>query len=420
MTDVSQDASALGALGELEAEGATEEGVLELFALATPSQSLPRVFGSPRRYVQAPGVIAQTGDYLRKLGFGSAAVLLSKRSQKAEGADLLKSLQDAGVPATVLTFGGECSFEEIERHTKALRSHAHRPATVIALGGGKVVDAGKCIAHRLAVPAVVVPSLASNDAPCSAASVIYTPEGVSETFEVFAENPALVLVDTAVVAAAPARYLVAGMGDAMATWYEARACASNANAVTTFGARPTLAGAAIAKLCADTIYEDGEAALAALASGAIDESLERIVEANTLLSGIGFECGGLAASHGFAQAYTVIEKVHKHYLHGEMVAMGVLAQLALEGWEEEALRATEFFARVGLPVHLGQLGLEPSDSESINAVVEAALAFPFMANMPLDVTGEKLHAAILAADRLGREVTASNGDAQYAQIHGVD
>lgn len=412
MTDVSQDAP------PATAEGASEEEGLELFALATPLQTLPRVFGSPRRYVQAPGVIAQTGDYLRKLGFASAAVLLSARSQKAEGALLLESLKDAGVPATILTFGGECSFEEIEGHTQTLREQARPPETVIALGGGKVVDAGKSIAHRLAVPAVVVPSLASNDAPCSAASVIYTPEGVSDAFEVFAENPALVLVDTAVVAAAPARYLVAGMGDAMATWYEARACANNANAVTTFGARPTLAGAAIARLCADTIYADGEAALAALASGTVDEPLERIVEANTLLSGIGFECGGLAASHAFAQAYTVIETVHKHYLHGEMVAMGVLAQLALEEWDDEARRATAFFARIGLPVHLGQLGLAATDTQSIDAVVEAALAFPFMANMPLEVTPEKLHAAILAADHLGRDVTASNGDAAYAQIHG--
>lgn len=391
---------------------------LELFALPTPSHSMPRVFGSPRRYVQAPGVIAQTGAYLRKLGFGSCAVLLSARSQSAEGADLLKSLADAGIPATILTFGGECSFEEIEKHADVLRAQETPPATVIALGGGKVVDAGKCIAHRLKVPSVVVPSLASNDAPCSAASVIYTPAGVSESFEVFAENPALVLVDTAVIAAAPARYLVAGMGDAMATWYEARACSLNPDAFTTFGASPTLAGAAIAELCAKTIYSDGEAALEALASGVIDDSLERIVEANTLLSGIGFECGGLAASHGFAQAYTVIEHVHKRYLHGEMVAMGVLAQLALEGWTEEARRATEFFARIGLPVHLGHLSLSRDDQESIFAVVGAAMEFPFMGNMPMEVTAEKLHAAILAADALGREVIEARGHSAYLEIHG--
>ncbi|MFK8041778.1 glycerol dehydrogenase [Congregibacter sp.] len=409
--------SSQGAQPDDEAVNGSDEAALELFALPTPAQGMARVFGSPRRYVQAPGVIAQTGDYLHKLGFASCAVLLSARSQRAEGAVLLQSLEDAGIPATILTFGGECSFEEIERHADVLRARSAAPATVIALGGGKVVDAGKCIAHRLGVPAVVVPSLASNDAPCSAASVIYSPEGVSETFEVFAENPALVLVDTAVVAAAPARYLVAGMGDAMATCYEARACSNNPGAVTTFGASPTLAGAAIAKLCAETVYADGEAALASLEAELIDDALERIVEANTLLSGIGFECGGLAASHGFAQAYTVVAHVHKQFLRGEMVAMGILAQLALEGWDDEARRVTRFFARIGLPVHLGQIALSPEDADSLAAVVEAAMAFPFMANMPVEVTSETLHAAILSADRLGREVAQEHGDAAYAKIH---
>ncbi len=330
---------------------------------------------------------------------------------------MLRSLENAGITYEIATFDGECAYEEIELHTGALRNAAIEADCVIALGGGKVVDTGKCIAHRLGVPTIVIPSLASNDAPCSAASVIYTPEGVTTGFEVFAENPALVLVDTQVIAAAPARYLVAGMGDAMATWYEARACSLNPLALTPFGARPTLAGTAIAELCARTVYACGEEALEAVSEGAISDSLERLVEANTLLSGVGFECGGLAASHGFAQAYTVVPHIHANLLHGEMVAMGVLAQLALEAWDEEAEKATRFFTRVGLPVTLRQLGVAREDRATLDAVVGAAHAMFFTAHMHVDTAPERLLAAILEADQRGQDVIEELGDEAFNALH---
>ena len=376
-----------------------------------------RIFGSPGRYVQGDGVIDLAGEQLVALGLGRCAVLLSERSQKAEGQRLLQSLTAAGISAEVVTFGGECSFEEIERHVGALGRLDQPMTALIALGGGKVVDAGKSIAHRLDVPVIIVPSLASNDAPCSSASVIYTVDGITEDFEIFKANPILVLVDTGIVAQASERYLVAGMGDGMATWYEARMCRQNPQASNVFGARPTLAGGAISELCASTIYADGLEAAAAVRENRVTEALDRVVEANTLLSGLGFECGGLAAAHSVAQGYTVIERVHKKYLHGEMVAMGTLAQLALEGWRSEAEKATRFFVEVGLPVHLGQLSLSAEDTGELAPVVEAALAFPFMANMSQDVSQESLLSALLAADELGRDMVAKMGDNAYRTMH---
>ena len=133
-----------------------------------------------------------------------------------------------------------------------------------------------------------------------------------------------------------------------------------------------------------------------------DVPLEQVVEANTLLSGLGYESGGLAASHAVAQGYTVLEQVHQRFLHGEMVAMGVLAQLMLEADAEEASRAANFFATVGLPVHLGQLGLGSGDDDALASVVEGAMAFPFLGNMPGEVDHRALRRAILDADELGR------------------
>jgi len=366
------------------------------------AQSPPRVFGSTARYIQGPGVIDYAGHYLSRLGFRRPALLASARGLRAEGTRLISSLDEWGIPVETATFGGECSRQEIRLHVESLKSLATPVDSVVAVGGGKIVDTGRAVAHRLGVPVAVVPTLASNDAPCAAVSVVYTPEGVTEDAEIYDVNPALVLVDSGVIARAGGRYLVAGMGDAMATWYEARACSLARQGVTVYGGRPTLAGTALAELCARTIYEDGEAALEAVRRSEVSEPLERVIEANTLLSGLGYESGGLAVAHAVAQGYTVIREVQEHFLHGEMVAMGVLAQLVLESWQDEAEKVAAFFAAVGLPVHLAQLNLSADNSEQLQKVVEAAMAFPFIGNMPFTVTSEALYAALLAADRIGR------------------
>ena len=377
----------------------------------------PAVFGAPGRYVQGEGVIDEAGHYLRRLGFSSVLVLMSLRSQGAEGARLLQSLDDAGLAAQILTFGGECSFEEIDKHVAAASASKSAPDGLVAIGGGKAVDAGKSIAHRLKLPCAVVPSLASNDAPCAAVSVIYSEEGVTLDAEIYDQSPVLVLMDTGVVAEAGARYLVAGMGDAMATWYEARACAANPQGITTFVGRPSLAGGAVARLCADTLFEHGLAAKAAVQASSVTPALENIVEANTLLSGLGYESGGLAAAHAYAQGFTTVERVHRQYLHGEMVAIGTLAQLLLEDDEAEAAKVARFFAEVGLPVHLRQIGLSADDTEDLQSVVQGALAFPFLGNLVASTTQESLLQGLLQLDQLGRRWATEHGDEAYRELH---
>lgn len=381
---------------------------------ATEDQPTPRVLVAPQRYIQGEGVLDNTGKYLSLIDASRAGILISERGQRADGVRIIDSLTTAGIKTVISTFNGECSLEEIEMHSGRLK--AESVDCLLAVGGGKCVDAGKCIAYRLGVPLVIVPTLASNDAPTSAVAVLYSPEGVYTGAEFFPQNPAIVIVDTGVVANASERYLVAGIGDAMATWYEARACLRNPNARSTIGARPTLASYALGEICANTLFEQGVAAAAAVAASRVDESLENIVEANTLLSGMGFESGGLAVAHGVAQSYTAVPVVHANYLHGEMVAMGTLTQLAMES-EDEARRVAEFFTRVGLPVHLGQISLSPNDTSALDTVVEATMASPIIYNMSMPMTPEFVRASIIGAHELGLSVTESLGDEAYRKLH---
>ncbi|TCK09086.1 glycerol dehydrogenase [Marinobacterium mangrovicola] len=380
-------------------------------------QQTAQVFRTTPRYVQAPGLIERSADYLAPLKVKRCAVLCTPRSQKGEGARLLAALDKAGIDASVTTFGGECSFQEIEARTAELREQGQLDA-LIALGGGKTLDAGKCIAERLEVPVVIMPTLASNDAPCSALSVIYTPEGATETYEVFAQNPALVMVDTAIVAQAPVRFLVAGMGDAMSTWYEARACHTNPAGMSPYGDRPTLAGVALSQTCADILYAHGVDALEAVKAGQLNAAVEHVVEANTLLSGAGFECTGVAGAHALAQALTLLPEVDHNYLHGEMVAIGTLTQLMLEQDRAEAQRCARLFAQVGLPINFAQLRMSLSDEAAVNTLIEATLAFPFIANMAVEVTADSLRQAFAEVERQGNALIAEMGDQPYGDLHG--
>lgn len=386
----------------------------ELFA--PPNLAVPRVMIAPQRYVQGPGVLDEVGHLLSLERPERVGILISRRGLANEGQRLLASLARAGIDAVVVQFNGECSLPEIDLQTATLRKEDQPVDCLLAVGGGKSVDAGKCVAYRLGVPLVVVPTLASNDAPCSAVSVLYTPEGVSSGVESFPTNPALVIVDTSVVADAPKRYLVAGMGDAMATHYEAKVCLENENARTVIGARPTLAASAIAEVCAKTLYAFGTAAVRAVREKTVDDALERVVEANTLLSGVGFESGGLAIAHSVAQGYTAVPTVAENYLHGEMVAMGLLTQLVAESNLDEARRAAEFFASVGLPVNLAQISLAADRTTELEAMLESAMSFPFLSNMPFEVTHERLRRATLDAHELGVEVAAAAGDAAYRDL----
>ena len=194
------------------------------------------------------------------------------------------------------------------------------------------------------------------------------------------------------------------MADALATCYEARTCFGNPQGRSMVGARMTLAALALAELCAKTVSDHGMRAAEAARRGAVDTSLEHIVEANTLLSGLGFESAGLAAAHAMAAGFTVIPALHQNWLHGELVGVGLVAHLVLEGDPAEAAHVARLLAGLGLPVRLSQIGIDPArDREALMQCMAAAVQEPFARNEPFEVTPERLFEAVCGADRISRE-----------------
>ncbi len=359
------------------------------------------VFSSPARYTQGPGATASLGPEMLAIGLSGPVLVLAGRSASAKLTETWRqTFEDAGLDFAVQPFGGECSHAEIERVKEAAQQA--RARVVVGAGGGKVLDAARAVAADLDLPIVNCPTVASSDAPCSALSVIYTEEGVVQDYRIYPRNPDLVLVDTQVIACAPPRLLVAGMGDALATVFEARTCVEG-HVRNMRGGASTRSALALAELCYRTLLADGNDARIATEAQVVTPALERLVEANTLLSGLGFESSGLAAAHSVHNGLTVAPGTHR-YLHGEKVAFGTLVQLVLEGKPRSTIEEVlAFMHRVGLPLTVADIGLAQADPATLEAVAERSVApGETMHNEPFEVRPGMVRDAILAADSLGR------------------
>lgn len=379
---------------------------------------------------------SSVGRYLKKLlGAKHVGVVATAGTVKREGVELGASLQREGVGSTWATFGGMCSHQEVDRIVACFQASGLKLDGIVAAGGGSCNDTGKVVAARLGCPTVVFSTLAATDAPCSALSIMYTPEGGYAGGIVYPQSPNIVIVDTDIIAKAPLRTLVSGFGDALSTFYEARTCYENPRGLSMLEARPTVTALAMGELCAKLLYQHADEAVRGFGGAKSTAALERVVEANTLLSGLGFESGGLAASHAVAQGLSWVKSVHDNHLHGEMVAIGLLTQLALEqefasamperlmaigasrNRAEELQQVSTFMACVGLPVCFDQIHFDPQDANSVDTFAEVCLSQWFAHNEPFDVTREAILKAMWRADSIGRQVVKAQGDEAYRALH---
>ena len=359
---------------------------------------------APSRYVQGFGERKNLGRSIKKLG--TKFYLLGSEGGRARlGEELLTNIREAGLEAEYGVFHGEATKDEVFAHMDRVKETGCD--AVIGMGGGKVIDTAKAVAENLGgLPCIIVPTIASNDSPCSGVAVLYNEAGVVIKAVMCRRNPALVLVDTEIIAKAPARQLSAGMGDALSTWYEARACKKNGVGTMARG-KITETVDMMCRLCNDLLIRYGKEALDGVKRGEYTEALEKVVEANILLSGIGFESGGLAAAHAINDGFAMEPQAHGMY-HGEKVAFGLLAQLVLEGEnQEEVNEVLGFLKDVDLPMTLAQLGITEVKEETLRKVAEAAVV-PTQStkNLRADITADEVYRAILRADELGRAYLA--------------
>lgn len=298
-----------------------------------------------------------------------------------------------------LSFSGHCSERQVQNFSR----QGHDADLVIGVGGGSALDTAKAVAHRLNKPFIAIPTIAATCAAWTPLSVWYDDDHRALGYELFAHASALLLVEPRILLAAPADYLRAGIGDTLAKWYEARVLCEREKSL------PLTAqlGLSAALQLRDTLLADGAAALAAVASGTLNEEFLRVVDAiiagGGLVGGLGERYTRLAAAHSIHNGLTVLPETGE-FLHGTKVAYGILVQLALEGKDEELAQLAAALENLGLPTRLAQLNVDFGQRQKIDALVAHSIrASESIHLMPEKIDGDRLREALAKVEALANE-----------------
>ena len=357
-----------------------------------------KILTAPSRYIQGYGIIHDFAKYISHLG-SKPFIVGGKTALSTIKEPVSKSLAESAMACDFAFFSGKGTRAEAAE--LVMRATDFGADIFVGAGGGLVLDTAKAVVYDMDLPLVIVPTIASTDAPCSREALQYTDDHRFDRELKLKRNPDLVLVDSKIIAEAPTRFFVAGMGDALATWFEARTCLKS-GAKNFAGGITTATGMAIAKLAYDTLLEYGVAAKLAVDRNAVTPAVEMVIEANTLLSGIGFENCGIGAAHSISVGLGTLKGAEDR-LHGELVGFGTLINLVLENYPKDDINnVIGFCSDVGLPISLDQLGIK--DVSPSHLLKAAEIAFgegSFMHNLSIEATPQLVVESIIGADALG-------------------
>ena len=369
---------------------------------------MTRIWGSTGRYIQGPDVLRDVKKYADI--HGPKAFYLTDSFLYPTVEPIVSAGYDSAEYFSVAAFDGEISRRNIDAFLQSVNTDG--ADTVVGIGGGKVIDVAKVVAMTLGSALIICPTTAATDAPASAMSILYSDAGEMNEIMIHKRNPDLVLADTRMILSAPVRFFISGLGDALSTCYEGLSNEKTGHANYVWCDREsglsTIAGRAVARACLETLYGEGEAALAAAKAGTLSPQFEDVVEANILLSGIGFENVGCSIAHAIGNAFTAIPEGEKK-MHGERVGFGTLCLLVGENYPRAELdRAFSFCIRTGVPVCLEELEV-PDDLEKLRLVARASLTAESWQATPFRADEDSVVELIRATSAMGK---------QYRQIVG--
>ena len=326
--------------------------------------------------------------------YGTKAVAIGGKKAMAAAKDaILDAIKESDIEILdFLWYGGECTFENVE---KLENNPIVKEADMIfAIGGGKATDTSKATGVRMNKPVFSFPTIASNCSACTSVSIMYNEDGSFKQPFFFEKPPVHAFINTQIIVESPVRYLWAGMGDTYAKYFESSVSSRNEEVPHYIAS-----GVASSRMCYEPILKYGIKALESNKSQTVSAEFEQAVLAvivSTAIASI-FLCTdhiidyntGLA--HAIFYALTSFPVIEKNHLHGEVVSYGVLALLLVDGNDTDFKRVYEFSKQAGLPTKLEALEIP---AEQLDKVAQMAVAMKDIDHNPYKITKDMLACAL--------------------------
>lgn len=315
--------------------------------------------------------------------YNKILIVTGEKSFAAVKENLLKALSDKYFE--IKKYQGECTYEHADEIYKS--SLENDFDLVLGVGGGKAIDTAKIAAWKMKKDIFIVPTIASTCAGTSALSVVYNSDSTFKEFCFYDAPPKKIFIDLETIKNSPSKYIWAGMGDTLAKFYEVRIKHEYMiykNLPVNF---PSAMGVKLSSLCRDLILENGEKAFY---EKNITEEFKKIVLAilvNTgMVSNLVDEFLNGAVAHSVFYGLTVIPRIEKEHLHGEVVAFGVLVQLIMEGKQKEYKELIPFYKKMKFPVKLSDVVVMKEFLEKEEEILKEILNGPDLQNFDFDMS----------------------------------
>lgn len=331
--------------------------------------------------------------------YGKTAVIIGGKTAMAVAADELTNALDGVSVLGRVWFGGDSTYENVERLTAD--ETVRKADMILAVGGGKCCDTCKVAAERLGKPLFTFPTISSNCAPCTALAIMYNAEGSFKNNFYSSRPPVCVFINDRIIAEAPLKYLQAGIGDALSKEPEVTLALRNVPLNQNL-----LVGKALCAACSEPLLRFGEEAMKSCETKQTSEALQEVALCIVISTGLVSNMTvcpefyyNTNLAHCFYYGATIFPASHK-YLHGFLVAYGVLVLLDYDGQTQLRDRVMAFYRKTGLPVTLAEVGLSEAD---LPALVEKATKVPGWHVEGYDLSAEKFRRSVLTVDALGRK-----------------